>query len=120
EVLILDMEAGIEHLGRGTAEAVDALVVVVEPGQRSLQTAHAIAGLAHDLRIKRLYAVGNKIRTPEDELFIAGELPEFELLGFLPSDADAIEADRQGVAVFDMAPELVERARGIVDRLAAM
>jgi CO dehydrogenase maturation factor len=120
EVLILDMEAGIEHLGRGTAEAVDALLVVVEPGRRSLQTAHTIAGLARDLRIKRLYAVGNKIRSPEDEVFIAGELPEFEILGFLPSDADAIEADRQGVAVFEMAPALVERAQGIVDRLTAM
>ncbi|HSJ57163.1 MAG TPA: carbon monoxide dehydrogenase accessory protein CooC [Anaerolineae bacterium] len=120
EVLILDMEAGIEHLGRGTAEAVDALLVVVEPGRRSLQTAHTIAGLARDLRIKRLYAVGNKIRSPEDEAFIAGELPEFEILGFLPSDADAIEADRQGVAVFEMAPALVERVQGIVDRLTAM
>jgi CO dehydrogenase maturation factor len=120
EVLILDMEAGIEHLGRGTAEAVDALIVVVEPGRRSLQTAHTIAGLARDLRIKRLYAVGNKVRSPEDEAFIASELPEFEILGFLPSDPDAIEADRHGVAVFDMAPALVERAQGIVDRLSAL
>jgi CO dehydrogenase maturation factor len=120
EVLILDMEAGLEHLGRGTAQAVDAFIVVVEPGRRSIQTAHSIRRLARDLAVERVYAVGNKVAQPSDEEFIAEQLPEFEVLGFMPSDPQAIEADRRGLAVFDLAPELVARARAVVDRLASL
>ena len=120
EVLILDMEAGVEHLGRGTAGAVDAFVVVVEPGRRSLQTAQSIRALARDLGIEQIFVVGNKVMGASDEAFIVEQLPGFEVLGFLPSSPEAIEADRRGVAVFDLAPELVERARAIVDRLASV
>jgi CO dehydrogenase maturation factor len=120
EVLIMDMEAGLEHLGRGTAQAVDAFIVVVEPGRRSIQTAHAIRALAHDLAVERVYAVGNKVVSESDETFIAEQLPGFELLGFFPSDPRAIEADRRGLDVFDLAPELVTRARAVVDRLATL
>jgi CO dehydrogenase maturation factor len=120
EVLILDMEAGVEHLGRGTAGAVDAFIVVVEPGLRAIQTAHAIHNLARDLGIKRVYAVGNKVTSEADAVFIAEQLPRFEILGFLPSDARAMEADRKGVAVFEMVPDLVDRAREIADRLASL
>jgi CO dehydrogenase maturation factor len=119
EVLILDMEAGVEHLGRGTAGEVDAFIVVVEPGRRSIQTAHTIHGLAEDLGIQRVYAVGNKVASASDEAFIREQLPGFEILGFLPSDVKAIEADRTGAAVYTEAPELVERARGIAQRLSA-
>jgi CO dehydrogenase maturation factor len=118
EVLIMDMEAGVEHLGRGTARAVDAFIVVVEPGRRSIQTAHSIQSLAADLGIERVYAVGNKVASEADEEFIGEQLPGFELLGFLPADAKAIEADRRGLAVYDLAPELVSRARTMVDQLA--
>ena len=118
EVLILDMEAGVEHLGRGTAGAVDAFIVVVEPGRRSIQTAQSIRGLAQDLGIERVYVVGNKIASDSDEAFITEQLPGFHVMGFLPSDQKAMEADRSGRAVFDVAPRLVERARDIVDRLA--
>ena len=117
EVLILDMEAGVEHLGRGTASAVDAFIVVVEPGRRSLQTAHSIYGLAQDLGIGRVYVVGNKVVSESDELFIVEQLPEFHVLGFLPTDQKAIEADRSGQAVFAVAPQLVEQARMIAGRL---
>jgi CO dehydrogenase maturation factor len=117
EVLIMDMEAGVEHLGRGTAGAVDVFIVVVEPGRRSIQTAHAIHSLATDLGIERVYVVGNKVASKSDEEFIKEQLPSFQLLGFLPGDAQAIEADRRGLAVYDLAPELVSRARSIVDQL---
>lgn len=119
EVLVLDMEAGVEHLGRGTASAVDAFIVVVEPGRRSLQTARSIYDLAGDLGIERVYVVGNKVMSEADEAFIAEQLPDFEVLGFLPADPQAIEADRTGEAVFSLAPDLVERARAIVRRLEA-
>jgi CO dehydrogenase maturation factor len=120
EVLILDMEAGVEHLGRGTASAVDALIVVVEPGRRSIQTAHTIHSLAQDLKIKRVYVVGNKVTSEADRAFIAGQLPEFQVLGYLPSDPQAVESDRLGRAVFDLAPLLVAEASAIVDRLATL
>jgi CO dehydrogenase maturation factor len=117
EVLILDMEAGVEHLGRGTAGSVDAFIVVVEPGRRSIQTARAIESLAHDLGIERIFVVGNKITSKEDEEFLADQLGGFEILGFLPSDRMAIESDRRGEAVFALAGGLVERASEIADRL---
>jgi len=120
EVLIMDMEAGVEHLGRGTASAVDALIVVVEPGYRSLQTAHTIRALARDLGIERIYAVGNKVTSEADRAFISSQLSGFHLLGFLSSDPQALEADRRGQAVFALAPQLLVEARAIVDRLAAL
>jgi CO dehydrogenase maturation factor len=120
EVLILDMEAGVEHLGRGTAGTVDAFIVVVEPGRRSIQTAHSIRALAKDLGIKRVYAVGNKVANESDAAFISEQLPGFEILGYLPTDQQAMEADRQGLAVYTQAPQLVDRARAIVDKLAAL
>jgi CO dehydrogenase maturation factor len=120
EVLILDMEAGVEHLGRGTASAVDALIVVVEPGRRSIQTARSIRSLAHDLAIERLYVVGNKVVSEDDRAFIAGQLSEFEVLGYLPNDPQAIKSDRLGRAVFDLAPQLVAEAKAIVDRLTTL
>jgi CO dehydrogenase maturation factor len=120
EVLIMDMEAGVEHLGRGTAGAVNALVVVVEPGRRSLQTAHAIRALAEGLGIQHTYCVGNKVTSEADETFIAEQLPDFQVLGFLPSDRRALDSDRDGVAVFSMAPDLLDRARSIALRLQAL
>ena len=117
EVLIMDMEAGVEHVGRGTAGSMDAFIVVVEPGQRSIQTAHTIYGLAHDIGIQRLYGVGNKIASEADKAFVAERLPEFQMLGFLPADPMAIEADQRGQSVFELAPQLAAEARAIVDRL---
>lgn len=117
EAIIMDMEAGIEHLGRGTADAVDAFIVVVEPGQRSLQTARAIKRLAADIGIPNVYVVGNKIRSSRDEDFIVEHLPGDKVLGFLPFSEAAIEADMNGVAIFDADDRLVTRAREIRDRL---
>jgi len=117
EAIIMDMEAGIEHLGRGTADAVDAFIVVVEPGQRSLQTARAIKRLAADIGIPNVYVVGNKIRSSRDEEFIVEHLPGDKVLGFLPFSEAAIEADMNGVAIFDADDRLVAKAREIRDRL---
>lgn len=117
EVLIMDMEAGIEHLGRATAGAVDAFIVVVEPGLRSIQTAQTVARLAQDIGVRRVYVVGNKIRDERDRQFILTNLPELPALGFLPLSPLAIEADLQGKAVFDMDPGLVQEAERIADEL---
>ena len=117
EVIILDMEAGLEHLGRGTASAVDAFIVVVEPGQRSLQTAQAVRRLAADIGIHKVYVVGNKIRSEQDEAFIREHMAGDELLGFLPFSEKAITADMDGQAIFDADARLVAAAKRIKDNL---
>lgn len=83
DVVILDMEAGIEHLGRGTAEGVDSLIVVVEPSMRSLETAFRIKSLAKDLKIDKVFLVGNKVRNDKDIDFIRKNSSDFEILGFI-------------------------------------
>ncbi len=119
EVVILDMDAGVEHLGRGTAQSVDALINVVEPGRRSIQTAQAIRGLAKDLGIQKSYVVGSKTKSDSDRQFIIDNMPDFEVLGFLNYNPEIIEADLKGVSVFDTVPEAVEEVRKIKERLEA-
>jgi CO dehydrogenase maturation factor len=96
EVVIMDMEAGLEHLGRGTASMVDRFIVVAEPGARSVQTFGRIKELAADLGVKDVKAVGNKIRTQEDKDFILSKIPEEDILGFISYDESIITADREG------------------------
>lgn len=116
EMMIMDMEAGVEHLGRATAQAVDTMLVVVEPGRRSLEVAGRIRELAGDLGLKDLYAVGNKVRAPEDRAFIAQYSP-LPVIGYLSANPAIIEADLTGVAVYEIAPEAVEEARMVVTAL---
>lgn len=117
EVVVVDMDAGVEHLGRGTAQAVDAFIVVVEPGQRSFQTAHAVKKLAQDLGVKKVWAVGSKTRSEADRQFIQQSLPEFEILGFMNYHQEIAQADVQGKSAFDLSPEAVEDVRQIRDKL---
>ena len=102
EVVVMDMEAGIEHLGRATAKAVDKLIVVVEPGRRSIDTACHIRQLAAEIELNNIAVVGNKIHGPRDQDFLESHLPDFEFLGFLPYDEALIEADLNGVSPFDV------------------
>ena len=119
EMLVLDMEAGVEHLGRATARAVDAFLTVVEPGRRSLTTAERIRQLAEDIGINRVYAVGNKVRGESDWVFIQSSSP-VPVLGYLSANPELTEADLQGVGIFDAAPGAVEEARRIVAALEAL
>lgn len=113
ETVIIDMVAGLEHLGRGTASAVDVMYVLVEPGGRSLDVAHDIGEMATELGIPNVWGVANKVRHERDLAFIKSNLGEMALAGWLPYDDEAIEADMTGRAVFDVAPDLVVRARDI-------
>jgi CO dehydrogenase maturation factor len=122
EVAILDMEAGIEHLTRGTSGAVDAFVVVVEPGGRSVQTALQVKSLAADLGIRKVYVVGNKVRSDEDKAFLEKSLPDMEVLGYLSYDHQVIEADLHGKDVYENCPGLaaeVEEIKSKMEKLAA-
>ena len=102
EVVVMDMEAGIEHLGRATAKAVDKLIVVVEPGRRSIDTAKHIRRLATEIGLNAIAVVGNKIRGDKDCEFLQNHLNDFEFLGFLPYDDTLIETDLNGISPFDV------------------
>ena len=117
EVVIMDMEAGIEHLGRATAQAVDKLIVVVEPGRRSIETAENIKRLASEIFLKNIAIVGNKIRSPKDEDFLRANLNGFEFLGFMPYDEDLIEADLTGSSPYETASAAKAVVAGIIDKL---
>jgi CO dehydrogenase maturation factor len=113
EAVILDMEAGIEHLGRGTAGGVDAMLVVVEPGARSIRTAQAIRKLASDIGITRMFVVLNKVPAEDMESVVA-LLEGYEIVGTLPYSDDVRRADLEEVAPFDRAPGYAEAVRGVV------
>lgn len=117
EILILDMYAGVEHLGRATADFVDALLVVVEPTRRSLGTALQIQALASDIGITRLWLVGNKVHNPEEAAFLQAGLPGLPVLGLLPADLSVQEADRLGTAVYDYVPSLRQAAAAMAAAL---
>jgi CO dehydrogenase maturation factor len=114
ETVIMDMVAGLEHLGRGTAGAVDAMFAVVEPGTRSIQTVQAIHKLAQGLGIAKFWVVGNKVRHERDAAFIRDSLDGLPIVGMLPYSDQAIEADIQNKALIDVAPDLAEKTREIV------
>ncbi len=118
DVLILDMYAGVEHLGRATVDFVDALIIVVEPTRRSLNTAGQIKKLAADIGLNRLWLVGNKV-AGKDHVFLQTHTPDLPILGFLPADPAVLEADRQGIAVYDHVPALKRAAGDIAAKLGS-
>lgn len=117
EVILLDLYAGVEHLGRATADAVDAMLIVVEPTARSLGTAAQIKKLAEDLHLPRLFLVGSKVQSDADRTFITQGSPGLPVLGFLPIDPGVREADRTSAAVYDTAPGLRREAQALVAAL---
>ena len=117
EVVVMDMEAGIEHLGRATASAVDKLIVVVEPGRRSVDTAGHINKLASEIGLKNIVLVGNKVRSSKDEKFLQDHLNNFKFLGFIPYDESLIEADLDGVSPFDVDSPAKDRVSSMLSKL---
>jgi CO dehydrogenase maturation factor len=117
EVVIVDMEAGIEHLGRATAQAVDKLIVVVEPGSRSVETAHRIDKLAKDIGLRNIAIVGNKLQNKAGKKFITSSLPNFEFLGFIPYDPAISEADIAGLSTLNASQSVVTEVKNIYQAL---
>lgn len=117
EIVILDMEAGIEHLGRGTARGVDKMIIVVEPGTRSIETASRIKHLAEDIGIKDMAIVGNKIRHNSDEEFLKAHMPDFSFLGFIQYDEKILEADLNNISPLESNAELMEKVEIIAEKL---
>ena len=118
DVLILDMYAGVEHLGRATVDFVDAMIVVVDPTRRSLGTAGQIKKLANDIGLTKLWLVGNKVRNEQEALFLENETPGLPLLGTLPADMGVQEADRLGIAVYDHVLALKSTAVEMANKLS--
>ena len=119
DVVIMDMEAGLEHLGRGTAANMDQFIVVIEPGARSVQTYRNVKRLASDLGVKKVRVVANKLRDERDEEFIRQSIPAEDLLGFIHFNPEIMDADRQGLSPYDCSPSAIEEIRkikGILDQ----
>ena len=113
DVVIMDMEAGLEHLGRGTAANMDQFIVVIEPGARSVQTYRNVKRLAKDLGVKQVRVVANKVRNQEDEDFVRSKIPPEDFLGCIYYNAEVIDADRQGKSPYDFSPTAIDEIRKI-------
>lgn len=120
--MLLDMEASIEHLSRGTVRHADTLVIIVEPYYRALETAGRIAALAPQLKIPRMFAVGNKIRTPDDAQAVRAycSAHDLDVAAMMPFEDRVTAADREGRSFLDFAPDspLVQQVKVLADRLS--
>lgn len=121
EVTVIDMEASVEHMSRGTVRHADVLLLVAEPYYRALETVGRMAPLAADLGIPHRLVVANKVRHPKDEEAIAHYCAGhgLEVIGVLPFDTDVLDADQSGTPVLDRAPEAayVKEAARIATRV---
>jgi CO dehydrogenase maturation factor len=117
EVVIVDMEAGIEHLTRGTAESVDAFIVVVEPGQRSMQTAETVKEMAEGLGVRKVFVVANKVRSAEDLNFINENIEDMELVGSMSFNEALVTADIRGLSPYAYSLESVSEVKEIKERI---
>ena len=120
DALVMDMEAGIEHLGRGTARGVDSMVIVLEPGQRSIDSAHRVIRMAGEIGLKNIQLVANKIYGQEDEKFIRDAFPNYDLLGVIPYSEQFRQSDRNGQSVLDnLDSALLKNFENILKKLEA-
>ena len=107
EILIMDMVAGLEHLGRGTARRMDAMLVVIEPRMKSVDTVKRILKMAEEIEVETIYAVGNKVMRPKDEAFIHEKMKELgvEVISIIPYDQSVADADMEGKPTLDYNPD---------------
>lgn len=101
DALVMDMEAGVEHLGRATARGVDTMIVVVEPGQRSIDCAVRVEKMAAEIGLRDVRFVANKVVSAEDERFVREALGGRKLAGVIPFREELRAADRDGKSVLD-------------------
>ena len=100
EIVVVDMEAGVEHMGRGTASQVDIMLIVVDSSRKSLEIAKKLSGFAHEAGIKNVLIVGNRVRDPEEKELITDFTTKngLQLLALIPYDDTVVKADRVGEA----------------------
>jgi CO dehydrogenase maturation factor len=99
EAVVLDLEAGVEHIGRGTAQEVDALIIVADSNLKSLEIAKHIHDMATAAGMKHLYLVGNRVMndTQKEAIQTFADKNGLYLLSFVPFDQKVIEADMLGI-----------------------
>jgi CO dehydrogenase maturation factor len=115
----MDMEAGVEHLGRATARGVDVMLVVVEPGQNSIDCAKRIIKMTRQIGIKDVRFIANKVNDAGDEAFIREALAGYEVLAALPYSNEIRKADRSGYSVIDYLPDVIKaKFAGILEKLS--
>lgn len=120
EVVLMDMEAGVEHLGRATSGSVDALVVVVNPGKRSRVAADKIRKLGQDIGIKNIVILGNRVKSEADKELIRKTMADYKIIGFLPELPEIVQADRDGTRPFDDISKIPEELKAVTRTLLAM
>lgn len=118
EVAVVDMEAGVEHLGRASVRGVNALIIVVEPTLPSVDITCRIMRLAADIGLKSVFAVGNKIQNDEQRDFLKKRLEDIPVLGFLPYDSKLLEAGLKGTPVYEDR-QLMDEVKKIIKSLKA-
>jgi CO dehydrogenase maturation factor len=117
DVVVMDMEAGIEHLGRGTSESVDAILIVAEPGLRSVQTARTTARLARQIGVQRLFVVFNKVVDDAEVDMLKEDLGDVEYMGIIHYSEKVRKADLEGNSAFDVDPDFVREVDEIKKKL---
>lgn len=117
--LVIDMEAGIEHLGRGTVGNVDRLLVVAQPSRRSAETVLRIRDMAADISLRRISVIGNQIRGPRDEAFLRETLQGLDFIGFLPYDERVRDAELAGRPAWEASAAMEQAIGAIVTVLEA-
>jgi CO dehydrogenase maturation factor len=109
EAVITDMEAGVEHMGRGTAEHVETMLIVTDSSLKAMETAKKLYGLAKQIGIKEVFIVGNKVASQSEGALIErfARQNEIPLLGQIPLDEKVLEADRSGESPFKHANQSI-------------
>ena len=107
KITVMDMEASLEHLSRGTVRHVDVMLIVTEPYYRSLETARRTLPLARALGINHIYAVVNKYRSAEDEKAVTDfcKNNDLEIIAKIPFDSEVTQADLEGKSLYDFNSE---------------
>jgi len=117
DIVVMDMEAGVEHLGRATSASDDALDNVVNPGATSRNAAEKIRKLGKDIGIKRIVVLANRVNDEQDVELIRSSMPDFEIIGFIPEAAEVVSADRLGKRPYENIGEVPEQLIAAADRL---
>ena len=118
EMLIMDMEAGVEHLGRATVKGVDVLIIVVEPGQHSIDSTNKIIRMASEIGLTKIKLGANKVDGKDDQQFIINAFPDNEIIGFIPYSNEIRKTDRSEKCVIDCVSEdIIEIFESILDKI---
>ena len=119
EVVLVDLAAGVEFMGRASVQGIDALVLIVEPGGRSIETANNIAKMARELGIGFVGAIANKITETAQTKVIKSQLKDIVLLGALRYSRSLQQADLKRIPVFGADAEITDKLRQAKNQLAA-